>query len=111
MNSKNEMSFEELRAISRGWTQKDWRSVNVPLRQVSANVPTAVLRPAKDTEHYFPKESAEPIDQKLPSNDGYENKAGKPRKMKMLEVKGETQTSKNRRLYACVVFVFRSFSN
>ena len=67
-NSDSEMSFEELRAISRGWMDRDWRK---PLQQISENVQSKLVDPPKLAE----------------------GKA--PRKMKVLEVKGETQTSKN----------------
>lgn len=109
MNSNNEMSFEELRALSRGWMQKDWRSAKVPLKQVSGNIPSAVSQPTKGIENSHVKELPVPVNLKSVSDEGYEGKSGRPRKMKVLEVRGETQTSKEHEtidlcLFICIYF-------
>lgn len=36
-NPAHEMSFEELRAIKRGWMDKNWRKEKKPLAQISGN--------------------------------------------------------------------------
>lgn len=94
-NPNNELSFEELRAISRGWMQKDWRPQKEPLKELSGNVPCPIARPAKSLEHSPDKELPAQLNQKLVLDENHEGKAGKPRKTKTLEVKGETQTSKS----------------
>lgn len=97
-NSTVEMSFEELRAINRGWMQKDWRTRKVPLKQVSGNVPsmqpTSLVesKEAKSSPKGVPVLVAEPYNE---NEESYEGKAAKPRKMKVREVKGETQTSES----------------
>ena len=75
---------------------RDWRSQKQPLKQISGNS----LSP--DSENARPEELSETFNRKLSvkgsdphhAEDGYEGKAGKARKLKLREVKGETQTSK-----------------
>lgn len=97
-NPNHEISFEELRAISRGWMDRDWRSQKEPLKQISGNAPYPDPELPAETE-----ELPGQMNQKLPikdadsqqaDQDAYEGKAGKARKLKLREIKGETQTSK-----------------
>lgn len=107
-NPNHEVSFEELRAISRGWMNKNWRSPKQPLKQVSGNTtgePLAEKPVGKSSERDLPEQ----FDQKLALGDSQssqssqplagqdenqQNKIGKSRKGKVREVKGETQTGK-----------------
>lgn len=97
-NPANEMSFEELRAIQRGWMGKDWRTQKAPLQQISGNTVGADTQPV-NLKTASPEDSFEPIDQSL-TNDGQhaqpqerdgrsESKTGKSKKFK---VQGDTQT-------------------
>ena len=112
-NPAHEVSFEELRAIKRGWMDKKWRHKE-PLQQISGNVagdapppklkifkdeqlpeqPPAKLKVFKDgqlPEHHQPKlATGERLSQTQAHDGAYEGKAGKARKFK---VQGETQTS------------------
>ena len=88
-NCNHEMSFEELRAIHRGWMHKDWRSLNAPLKRLSPN-----MQATKLVDHGAPKVA-------VAIAEGQE----KPRKMKVREVKGETQTSKESMRMYCEVFL------
>lgn len=103
-NPNIEVSFEELRAMRRGWMDKDWRQKK-PLQQISGN-----NVPGHEAEKGLPHE----IHEKLTLNDtdghalhesiGPEKtqdvKGGKSRKLKVREVKGETQTS------MCILFLY-----
>lgn len=107
-NPNHEVSFEELRAISRGWMDKNWRSSKQPLKQISGNTsgePLAEKPAGKGTE----KDLSDQFDRKLALGDSRysqssqplvgqdesrENKTGKSRKSKVREVKGDTQTGK-----------------
>lgn len=101
-NPCHEVSFEELRAMSRGWTSKNWRPQKQPLKQISGNAEP----PAERLVERAPgKELPDQFNRKLALNDSHHSqpdqdenrgsKAGKARKSKLREVKGETQTSKN----------------
>lgn len=101
-----EMSFEELRARARGWLERDWapqvkspatqRSRQDLSPQSSSLLVTKPLSPAgaviaensRDTssEYQIPIETTIAVD--LPR----EGKMTRPKKVKMKEVKGETQT-------------------
>lgn len=89
--------------------QKDWRSHKQPLQPVSGNVPcTVVAQTAKSVDQSPEKELPLQFNQKpilkekqsraplqaIDDGGSHEGKTGKPRKMKVLEVRGETQTSK-----------------
>ncbi|KAJ5585493.1 uncharacterized protein N7459_005293 [Penicillium hispanicum] len=100
-NPAHEVSFEELRAIRRGWMSKNWRPHNKPLQPISGN--------AGGTESHSPKIKGSGSDEDLPEQfdekltiggqpsqtheqDGaHESKSGKSRRFK---VQGETQTIK-----------------
>ena len=104
-----EMSFEELRAQSRGWLGMDWRAeytknssresvANEDLQQASSPAPDQRII-EKNLDHLTARDNAKP--ERFAS--GYdlhdesrarETKVGRPKKMKIMEVKGETQTSK-----------------
>lgn len=97
-NPAHEVSFEELRAIKRGWMSKNWRTQKEPLQPISGNA-IAESQPAKpkvpSPDEALPEQlkqevtvdgrHAPPQDQDGP----YEGKTGKARKFK---VQGETQT-------------------
>ena len=100
-NPNHEISFEELRAMSRGWTDKNWRPPKRTLTQISGNVPCAEPenpdRPRKKLpEHFDQKISINDVSVHRDEihNDDHGGNAGKSRKLKLREVKGETQTSK-----------------
>ncbi|KAI9926915.1 hypothetical protein MW887_004014 [Aspergillus wentii] len=102
-NPNHEISFEELRAINRGWMDKDWRSHKEPLRQISGNASTDL--PTQPVASASDKDLPEQFDQKLSINEaspqasrqtiqGDAGDSGKARKPRVREVKGETQTVK-----------------
>ncbi|RAL16397.1 putative checkpoint protein kinase (SldA) [Aspergillus homomorphus CBS 101889] len=104
-NPNHEVSFEELRAINRGWMKKDWRVRKAPLREIPGNA-NAEIAPENPLEVGIENELPAEFKQKLTvkdrdthaqeqagANTVQENKA-KARKMKMREVKQETQTIK-----------------
>ncbi|KAF3386607.1 Checkpoint serine/threonine-protein kinase [Penicillium rolfsii] len=98
-NPAIEVSFEELRAMRRGWMDKDWRPPKGPLRQISGNAPVeappAKLKIFKDeplSERPGQKLATDELPSQSQQQDGpCEGKAGKARKFK---VQGETQTIK-----------------
>ncbi|KAE8150963.1 checkpoint protein kinase [Aspergillus avenaceus] len=92
-NPSVEVSFEELRALSRGWMDKKWRPHKEPLRQISGN------------ENHVERGLPEQFDEKLTMKDAdvsaqqqadapTKDKSSKSQKLKVREVKGETQTVK-----------------
>jgi checkpoint serine/threonine-protein kinase len=106
-NPAKEISFEELRAMHRGWTNKDWRSHKAPFKQISGNVAGSKPQVENAIEQSLDHGLSEQFSQKLKVKDTgsqgtqrviedglSESKAGKARKIKLREVKGETQTSK-----------------
>jgi checkpoint serine/threonine-protein kinase len=107
-NPAHEISFEELRAMRRGWMDKDWRRQKEPLQQISGNAPgeapPAKLKIFKDEPlSERPRQMLATDEQPSQSQhqDGqYEGKAGKARKFK---VQGETQTSQYSSPYALLV--------
>lgn len=96
-NPAHEVSFEELRAIKRGWMSKNWRAQKEPLQQISGNA--IAEQPVKPKISSPDEELPAQLDQKLTidgqharpqDQDGsHEGKAGKARRFK---VQGETQT-------------------
>ncbi|KAJ5101611.1 hypothetical protein NUU61_003833 [Penicillium alfredii] len=99
-NPAHEISFEELRAMKRGWIGKNWCSQKEPLQQISGNVGGADGQPGKPKAATPDQELPEQLNQKLKideqtqsyDQDGApEGKSGKARRFK---VKGETQTVK-----------------
>lgn len=109
-NPNHEMSFEELRAASRGWLKKQWgpQKSQKPLKEMPRNVVCKDPSTEKQEESVDKKlsehaQEALVIEEKpLPSGDIVETtevyrdgKSGKARRLKVREVKGETQTSKS----------------
>ncbi|KAF9888076.1 hypothetical protein FE257_009341 [Aspergillus nanangensis] len=91
-NPEYEVSFEELRAIGRGWMQKNWRSQKEPLKQITGNE-NPIERPIdKD----LPREFKEKLTMKDSGNSIQQppSETGKTKKPKLREVRGETQTVK-----------------
>ncbi|OAP59658.1 hypothetical protein AYL99_06956 [Fonsecaea erecta] len=120
-----EFSFEELRAMSRGWAQKDWRSQKeaTPLRPTAGNVaPNASSKVTKSREPEDIENLTHSFADKVDLNDGANSTLGvhdmssqsmvgmpesgsqsatnppkqKDKRLKIREVKQETQTVKTR---------------
>ncbi len=109
-NPDEEMSFEELRAQSRGWLNRDWGAERRTARQaksVLASLPEPISSPASAIEDMgsSTQESQPTIEAALRTDSrveatsgkdtGREGKPARPKKMKVMEVKGETQTSRS----------------
>lgn len=99
-NPAHETSFEELRASSRGWMNKNWRKQKEPLQQISGNavgVEPLMSKPTASSplqDHTEPSSSNpafnEPNEQSHSQEQAsHEAKASKARRFK---VHGETQT-------------------
>ena len=104
-----EMSFEELRAKSRGWMNRDWAAESKQRiaelsrareaedevsRATSAEAAMVNLQPDQpksDVQGSFNSQ----LETTIAVDIGGEGRAGRPRKTKIREVKGETQTSMN----------------
>lgn len=108
-NPDEEMSFEELRAQSRGWLNRDWGAERRAARQAASNparMPQTFSSPASavedtggNTQESQPTiEAASRTDSRVEAISGKytgrEGKLARPKKIKTMEVKGETQTSK-----------------
>lgn len=96
-NPAHEVSFEELRAISRGWMQKNWRQAKEPLKQISGNENAvehvlAEKLPKEFKQKLTVRDADGPESHQSTSSDGLEGKSGKVKKLKLREVRGETQT-------------------
>ena len=107
-DQQEEMSFEELRAKSRGWLYRDWAAeskqriseasrIRETENEISAITPAKealeVLQPARPKPE--PQcDSNMQLETTIAVDIGHEGRAGRPRKTKIREVKGETQTSK-----------------
>jgi len=109
-NPDEEMSFEELRAQSRGWLNRDWGAERRAARQaasVLSSLPEPISSPASaiedmggNTQESQPAiEAALRTDRRVEATSGKdtgrEGKPSRPKKMKVMEVKGETQTSRS----------------
>ena len=97
------MSFEELRAASRGWAGRDWRKLAAPLQGISGNAQRSPLAletvEPQDIENLTEsfQQNASIIDTSTQSMVGTtEPKVQKQRRTKMREVKQEAQTVKTR---------------
>lgn len=101
-----EMSFDELRAIQRGWADRDWRKESMrTLHAISGNaqrsppnLTDAVIdKLSKDLEKRAVIDENEISQQSTPADDSQnqsqELKPLKQKRMKIREVKQETQTS------------------
>lgn len=94
-NPNHEVCFEELRAASRGWLQKDWSKPKKPLKEIHTN---AAGRLPSDLEEMTDRSLAQDVKQKLvlgesSQDDHRDRRLSKVKKIKVKEV-GETQTSK-----------------
>lgn len=92
-NPAHEMSFEELRAIKRGWMGKNWRQQKEPLQPISGNAGSTESLLGKS---HLPEELPEHLGQNLTAashaqsqyqDDGHGGKSGKSSRTK---IKGET---------------------
>ena len=101
-----EMSFEELRAQSRGWLSMDWTAeykessihqlkVDDDLPQMPPPVPDNLIENVLD----LPMQDSQSESQRIENRDesgneakAPETKAARPKRMKVMEIKGETQT-------------------
>ena len=107
-NPSHEMSLEELRAVSRGWMDKDWsRQRKKVLKEVSGNVPCRDPSAQAAGEDNVDKTLSAKLHEKLviaeksqPSGEAtdvvevhHDGRGGKSRRLKVREIKGETQTS------------------
>ncbi|KAJ5350887.1 hypothetical protein N7541_008614 [Penicillium brevicompactum] len=89
-NPAHEMSFEELRAIKRGWMDKDWRKQKQPLQQISGNAAGSESLPDHLAENLT-------IDTRHQYHGQDEDHGGQPSKSHRTKSKGEslqTQTIK-----------------
>ncbi|PGH05030.1 BUB protein kinase [Helicocarpus griseus UAMH5409] len=99
-----EISLEELRASSRGWLDKDWsRHEKDPLKEISGNVPYRDQSPQQHGPDGMEKNISAQLQEKLviyedpqPVEDAQvvDGKGPKSRRLKVREVRGETQTIK-----------------
>ena len=106
-NHNEEMSFEELRAKSRGWLNRDWAAESKQRiaetsqpREAEFQLVTAapaeeaveVLQPTRP-KPYTQSSSNPQLETTIAMDIGREGRAGRSKKTKIREVKGETQTS------------------
>ena len=104
-----EMSFEELRAKSRGWLHRDWAAESrqmveekLQAREVEIQFSTAasaeeaveVLQPTRPKPVTQSSSNAQ-LETTIAVDIEREGRAGRSKKTKLREVKGETQTSMN----------------
>jgi checkpoint serine/threonine-protein kinase len=107
-NPSHEMSLEELRAVSRGWMDKDWsRQRRKVLKEVPGNVPCRDPPTENVGDTSVDKVLSTELQGKLmildksqPSGEAVgvvevhrDGRGGKARRLKVREIKGETQTS------------------
>ena len=87
-NLSEEMSFEELRAEARGWLRRDWTMEQRRSIQSIFSSPESRITESGDTQPspHSPLVT-EQNDLKLK-----DDKVGRPKKMKIMEVKSATQT-------------------
>ena len=103
-----ELSFEELRARSRGWFDRDWaaegrkRYLKKPRVEAKEESPTAPIGKPADTLLVDGSENSLELQNDLQfggiaavEDTTREGRSGRPRKTKIMEVKVETQKSKN----------------
>ena len=110
----DEMSFEELRAQSRGWLGRDWAfeskqkiSQQYQTDQGPQETPSVVRNSVESSQTLQDSQSTQAtqpapeiqsspsvaLDNTISVDINREGRNGKPRKTRMKEVKGETQTS------------------
>ena len=105
-NPNEEMSFEELRAASRGWSDRDWATeskqripalsqASVVEQRAAETQPMVDEADEADLEQPDAKDSPSTrLDATIAVDLGRGSKVERPKKMKIREIKGETQTSK-----------------
>lgn len=108
-----EMSFEELRAKSRGWLDRDWaaeskqrmaeesqsRASSMPVMVIAAETQAdAETVPDVQSQPGTQDSTTTLLDNTIAVDIGRASKGGRTKKMKIKEVRGETQTS------ACAFF-------
>jgi checkpoint serine/threonine-protein kinase len=87
------MSFEELRAIKRGWMYKDWRKQKEPLQQISGNAAGSeafpvTSHPLEDLPGHLAQNLTIDSHSQIQTQDGsHEDRSSKSNRIK---VKGET---------------------
>lgn len=92
-NPEHEMSFEELRAIKRGWMDRNWQQQKEPLQQISGNAGSTESLLGKS---HSPGELPEHLGQNLTTashvQSQYEDEVHgrKPGKASYTKIKGET---------------------
>ena len=107
-NDQNEeMSFEELRAKSRGWLNRDWAAASKHriaeasrAREADNQISTAaavedtveVLQPARPKPNTQSSSSSQ-LETTIAVDIGREGRPGRPKKTKIREINRETQTS------------------
>jgi checkpoint serine/threonine-protein kinase len=92
-NPAHEISFEELRAMKRGWMDKNWLQQKEPLQQISGNASSteSLLGKSQSSdelpEHLGQNLTAANHTQSQYQDDGHRGKSGKTSRTK---IKGET---------------------
>ena len=104
-----EMSFEELRALSRGWMNRDWAAerkqrpaqasqaceaedqFSTPASAEEATASLQCARPKSETQG----DAKTHLETTIAVDIAGGGRTGRPKKTKIMEVKGETQTSMN----------------
>ena len=103
-----ELSFEEVRAHLRGWLDKDWMveytkiafhgsSINDDVQQASYPIPMKTVKNDLDPSIADDYDNLERLRSGIDLRSepkARETKAGRPKKIRKMEVKAETQTSK-----------------
>ncbi|KAJ5533172.1 hypothetical protein N7494_009724 [Penicillium frequentans] len=94
-NPTHEISFEELRAMQRGWMSKNWRAQKEPLQQISGNAggfdsPVSKLKATSPNDDLSESDLRAGFDDHAQEQNGASE--GKPGKARRFKVKGETQT-------------------
>ena len=103
-----ELSFEELRAKSRGWLCQDWaaeskrriavESQQLAVPETATTAIAATVTNDEDTQNSQVKPDSQnglnsQLENAVPVDLSRESRTARPRKTKIREVKGETQTS------------------
>ncbi|KAI4216888.1 MAG: hypothetical protein LQ351_000837 [Letrouitia transgressa] len=114
-DATEEMSFEELRAKARGWTDRHWATEKIqqstrevrPLENASILVEIRDSTVSDQVQHATPSQESTTGPTETISIDEpvHELKNRRNKKTKVLEVKGETQTSMNPTLYLILPLV------
>lgn len=98
-NPNEEMSFEELRAKTRGWLHRDWAAESKPRKQNEQQVKTKALESTEHTSTNHGENSSSHLDPDMRTENMVDEsqvlKNERPKKMKIMEVKAEVQTSNN----------------